>query len=221
MENPAIRMNAAIIGAYYQHLNASAPVGLIEKINELLLSDDPFKKKVDILDSILEEHKIPEDIGELMFDVVLYNFFSEDSQRLGESFFESKEWEKMEDSIIERGTELLNILLYLQECKDSAIHYSIDDYLDEYLMTEEDMDQEEHEVYEAVIKNRETIAEGDLNTMVEISNSNPDSALGDQLLPFLLYFEMQSGINKKFELIEKNGSNPGFQGAFLAALNVF
>jgi len=221
MENPAIRMNTAILGAYFKHLKTLVSTGLTEKINELLLSDDPFKKKVDILDSIIKEHNIKEDIGELMFDVLLYNFFSEDSQRLGESFFESKEWEKMEDSIIERGTELLNILLYLQECKDSEIRYSIDDYLDEYLMTEEDLDQEEHEVYEAVIKNRETIAEGDLQTMVEISNNNPDSELGDQLLPFLLFFEMQSGITKKFELIDENGSNPGFQSSFLAALNVF
>jgi hypothetical protein len=173
------------------------------------------------LDTLSGDFKLPDDIGELLFDLLLYNFFSEDSQRLGESFFESKEWEQIEDVIIDRGTELMNILLYLQECKDSEIKFSIDDYLDEYLISEDDFDSEEYEVYEAVIKNRDSIVLGDLQTMLEISKANTSSPLGDQLLPVLLFFESKNSIQKKQDLILKEGSNPAFQSAFLAVLSSF
>ena len=111
--------------------------------------------------------------------------------------------------------------LYLQECKDSDIKFSIDDYLDEYLIGEDDFDNEEHEVYEAVIKNRDEIVLGDLETMVEINKQNMDSPLIDQLLPILLFFEAKNSLEKKQELILKEGNNAAFQSAFLAVLSSF
>ena len=221
MEMPAQSMTRALLDAYYKTKKEETPSQLNEKLGEIFTSKDNFIKKIKALDSNTGEFKIPDDIGELIFDILLYNFFSEDSQRLGESFFESKEWEQIEDVIIDRGTELMNILLYLQECKDSGIQFSIDDYLDEYLIGEDDFDNDEHEVYEAIIKNRDTILEGDLKTMVEISKNNSSSLLNDQLLPILLFFETKSSLEKKQETLASAGSNPAFQSAFLATLNAF
>lgn len=221
MTTPAISMTEALLNAYYKIKKEETPKLLIEKLGEVFSSKDNFIKKIKALDSTISEFKIPDDIGELIFDILLYNFFSEDSQRLGESFFESKEWEQIEDVIIDRGTELMNILLYLQECKDSDIKFSIDDYLDEYLISEDDFDTEEHEVYEAVIKNRDEIVLGDLETMAEISKANTNSQLGDQLLPVLLFFETKNSLDKKQDLILKEGTNPAFQSAFLAVLSSF
>lgn len=221
MTTPAISMTEALLNAFYQTKKEETPKLLVEKLGEVFSSKDNFIKKIKALDSTIGEFKIPDDIGELIFDILLYNFFSEDSQRLGESFFESKEWEQIEDVIIDRGTELMNILLYLQECKDSDIKFSIDDYLDEYLISEDDFDTEEHEVYEAVIKNRDEIVLGDLETMAEISKANTNSQLGDQLLPVLLFFETKNSLNKKQDLILKEGTNPAFQSAFLAVLSSF
>lgn len=221
MTTPAIAMTEALLNAFYKTKKEDTPKLLIEKLGEVFSSKENFIKKIKALDSTIGEFKIPDDIGELIFDILLYNFFSEDSQRLGESFFESKEWEQIEDVIIDRGTELMNILLYLQECKDSDIKFSIDDYLDEYLIGEDDFDTEEHEVYEAVIKNRDEIVLGDLETMAAISKQNANSQLNDQLLPILLFFETKNSLDKKQELILKEGSNPAFQSAFLAVLSSF
>lgn len=221
MTTPAISMTEALLNAYYKIKKEETPKLLIEKLGEVFSSKENFIKKIKALDSNIGEFKIPDDIGELIFDILLYNFFSEDSQRLGESFFESKEWEQIEEAIIDRGTELMNILLYLQECKDSDIKFSIDDYLDEYLISEDDFDTEEHEVYEAVIKNRDEIVLGDLETMAEISKANTNSQLGDQLLPVLLFFETKNSLDKKQDLILKEGTNPAFQSAFLAVLSSF
>lgn len=221
MSATAISMTTALLDAYFKAIKIETPLLLNEKLSEIFNSKDNFIKKIKALDSIIGEFKLPDDIGELIFDLLLFNFFSEDSQRLGESFFEGKEWEQIEDVIIDRGTELMNILLYLQECQDSDIKFSIDDYLDEYLISEDDFDNEEHEVYEAVIKNRDEIVLGDLETMAAISNQNSDSPLNDQLLPILLFFEAKNSLDKKQELILKEGKNPAFQSAFLAVLSSF
>ncbi len=221
MSATPISMTTALLDAYFKANKTETPLLLNEKLSEIFSSKDNFIKKIKSLDSTSSEFKLPNDIGELIFDLLLFNFFSEDSQRLGESFFEGKEWEQIEDVIIDRGTELMNILLYLQECKDSDIKFSIDDYLDEYLIGEDDFDNEEHEVYEAVIKNRDEIVLGDLETMVEINKQNMDSPLNDQLLPILLFFEAKNSLEKKQELILKEGNNAAFQSAFLAVLSSF
>ncbi len=215
---PAIMISNALLNAYYSSINQETPVNIKEKLGALYVSDEPFLKKIKQLDQLIEEFKLKEDAGELVFDVLLYNFFSEDSQRLGESFFDSKEWEQIEGSIMDRGTEMMNLMLYLSECNDSNIESSLDDYLDEYLTGEEDFDTEEFEVYEAIIKNREAIVEGDLKTVVEIANKNSNSLLFDQLLPIMVFFETQSEVDEKFETIRLYGSNPSFQNPFLAVL---
>lgn len=215
---PAIMISNALLNAYYSSINQETPVNIKEKLGALYVSDEPFLKKIKQLDQLIEEFKLKEDAGELVFDVLLYNFFSEDSQRLGESFFDSKEWEQIEGSIMDRGTEMMNLMLYLSECNDSNIESSLDDYLDEYLTGEEDFDTEEFEVYEAIIKNREAIVEGDLKTIVEIAGKNSNSMLFDQLLPIMVFFETQSEVDEKFETIRLYGSNPSFQNPFLAVL---
>ena len=221
MKLPAIEMTEALLTAYFKTNKTETPPAIFDQIGEIFTSKDPFIKKIKALDFLIDENKISTDTGELMFDLLLYNFFSEDSHRLGESFFESKEWDQIEDVIIDRGTELMNILLYLQECKDSGIKFSLDDYLDEYLISEDDFNSEEHEVYEDIIKNRDSITEGDLQTILEISKSNPESALEDQLLPLMLFFKTDHNIEKKYDIIASSGTNPAFQNAFLAALSEF
>ncbi len=221
VEIPAISMTTALLNAFYKTKKEETPQLLIEKLSNIFPSKDSFIKKIKALDSAIDESKIPDEVGELIFDLLLYNFFSEDSKRLGESFFESKEWDQIEDAIIDRGTELMNLLLYLQECKDSGIQFSINDYLDEYLIAEDDFDNDEHEVYEAIIKNRDAIVEGNLQTMLQISRNNSNSQLEDQLLPILLFFESKSSVDKKQELILAEGSNPAFQSSFLAVLSSF
>ena len=57
--------------------------------------------------------------------------------------------------------------------------------------------------------------------MVEINKQNMDSPLNDQLLPILLFFEAKNSLEKKQELILKEGNNAAFQSAFLAVLSSF
>src|SRR6201999_586870 len=82
------------------------------------------------------------------------NFFSADVKKLEEDYLDSAEWEEIEQQTLDRGTELLNLLLYLNECRDEEIEPDLDDYLKEFLLVDEDEFQDEHRIYEPVIENQ-------------------------------------------------------------------
>jgi hypothetical protein len=210
-----------MLSAYSKVSNFSLPTYSSEKIVGIIESDDKFLKKMDLIDAVVAELKIEGETKELIFDGLLFYFFSTAMLKLGEDFFDSKEWQTIENTTIDRGTELMNLLLYLQECRDSGIKYSLDDYLDEYLITEDDFGSEEYEMYEAVIKNREMIEDAEEEEILAVVKQNPDSELGEQLLPVLLFFNRQIPWNSKFEMIVADGENPLFQTALLAALKAF
>src|SRR5690606_41557779 len=84
--------------------------------------------------------------------MLIINFIAEDVQKLEEDYLESEEWEQIEEDTLDRGTELLNVFLYLKECADDEIEADLDDYLKEFLLVEEDEFQDEHRIYEKVIE---------------------------------------------------------------------
>ncbi len=116
--------------------------------------DAPFMEKVEALDQAFDDHQHFEELREVYFDLLMINFFAKDVQKLEEDYLESEEWEAIEEDTIDRGTELLNIFLYLRECADDEIEPSLDDYLKEFLLVEEDEFQDEYAIYESVIANQ-------------------------------------------------------------------
>ena len=51
-----------------------------------------------------------------------------------EEYFDSEEWEEIEEKTVERGTELLNVFLYINEANDADAEISIGDFLNEFLL---------------------------------------------------------------------------------------
>src|SRR5690606_35695736 len=111
----------------------------------------PFIERVQSLDEAFNDHQRFEELPEIYFDLLMVNFFAEDVKKLEEDYLDSPEWEAIEEEAIDRGTELLNMFLYLQECEDDVIDPSLDDYLKEFLLVEEDEFQDEYAIYEKVI----------------------------------------------------------------------
>ena len=126
----------------------------LKSLEKVFSSEDDFMSKVGKLDEIFDEQADLDALREICFDLLLINFFSEDAKKLDEDYLESAEWEAIEEETIDRGTELLNLLLYLKECEDEDIEPSLDDYLKEFLLVEEDEFQDEHNIYEDVIANQ-------------------------------------------------------------------
>src|SRR5690606_7683075 len=117
------------------------------KLVQAFAGEEPYLEKVAAMDAAFDNHPRFEALREPVFDLLLINFFAADVNKLESDYLESEEWEAIEDQTIDRGTELLNLLLYLRECADEDIDPYLDDYLKEFLLVDEDEFQDEHRIY--------------------------------------------------------------------------
>src|ERR1700739_237820 len=108
----------------YSVFNATPFVGVFK---EAFASEENFLTKVDLLDEIFDDYPKLEELREVFFDLLMINFFSADVKKLEEDYLDSPEWEDIEEETLDRGTELLNLLLYLNECQEEGIVPELDD----------------------------------------------------------------------------------------------
>lgn len=220
INDTSVNLLKEVLNSYFRIQNKDFDDELFINLKELITSEKKFDEKLEDLKIIDLLHNTNEDISELIFDIILFDFF-EDYKKHEPNYFESKEWLKIENQILDKGTELFNLLLYLRECADNNLTISLDDYIDEYLMCEDDFESIETQYYEDIIKNREILYSHDLNIYVQIAEKNQNGPLDDQLLPILLFFLPNIKPEIKFEAIEKNGINKTFQVAFLKVLTTY
>lgn len=162
-----------------------------------------------------------ESLRELFFDLLLINFFNEDVSKLEEHYLDSPEWEKIEEKTIDRGTEILNLLLYLQECQDEEIEPELSDFLREFLLVDEDEFQDEHRIYEEVIANQ-ILVESSLKEVARVSSTLPeDSELKELFYPMIGFFRDPDPADENFNEFIKYSENPDFDSAVYALLISF
>lgn len=190
----------------------------LKSLEKLFSADYDFMTKVDKLDEIFDNEPDLDALREITFDLLLINFFSEDAQKLDEDYLESAQWEAIEEETIDRGTELLNLLLYLKECEDEEIEPSLDDYLKEFLLVEEDEFQDEHRIYEDIIANQ-ILMESGLEEIAKVSkNLSEESDMKELFYPVMAFFldpnPDKETVTKFIELSE----DAPFDGAILDLL---
>lgn len=133
------------------------PIQLEERLIEVFSKDLGFLQKVEEFDGAFDEHPAFEELREVFFDLLMINFFASDVKKLEEDYLDSEEWADIEEETIDRGTELLNLLLYINECHDEKITPELDDFLKEFLLVEEDEFQDEFHIYEDLISNQQLV----------------------------------------------------------------
>ena len=99
-----------------------------DEFYEVFASDAYFMTKVEELDDVFDTYPAIEVLREVFFDMLMVNFFSADVKKLEADYLDSPEWEAIEEETLDRGTELLNVLLYLNECEDEDIEPELEDY---------------------------------------------------------------------------------------------
>lgn len=180
--------------------------------------EKPYIEKVESLDAAFDDEPKMDVLREVFFDLLLINFFTEDVQKLEEDYLESAEWEAIEEETLDRGTELLNVLLYLKECEDEDLEPELDDFLKEFLLVEEDEFQDEHRIYEDVIANQALI-ESSLDEVARIAKTIPSaSELKELFYPMMCFFREQSPDKNEFEKYINNSVNPDFDASVYALL---
>src|SRR5690606_25977938 len=124
---------------------------------QVFLGGKPFLEKVKLFDAVVAKYPDFSAIDEYAFDLLMA-YHIEEKHHI-DDYFDTKEWMDIEDKSLERRTELLNIVLYLSEAQDSDVQVELEDFLNEFLLIEEDEFQDEYKIYESLISNIELIEE--------------------------------------------------------------
>ena len=211
---------SAALSAFSQY-NSFDATQLEPIFEEVLSSPVDFLSKVDLLDKVFDNNPKIEALRELFFDLLLINFFSEDVKKLEDDYLETKEWEKIEEETLDRGTELLNVLLYLNECADEDIEPELEDYLKEFLLVDEDEFQDEHRIYEPVIENQ-ILMESPVSEIAKVAGKLPeDSEIKEIFYPMMCFFQNLEPSAADKDEIAKNAVDKDFDMAIIGILESF
>jgi hypothetical protein len=184
-------------------------------------SDKDFLGKAAMLDEVFDDYPQMEALREVFFDLLLINFFSADVKKLEEDYLDSTEWEDIEEQTLDRGTELLNLLLYLNECRDEDIEPELEDYLKEFLLVDEDEFQDEYRIYEPVIANQ-ILIESPVAEVNKIASQLPeDSELKELFYPIMCFFQNTSPTSDEKANIASKAIEKDFDMAVLEILITF
>jgi hypothetical protein len=221
MTDPKVR--SAITGA----LNAFTQYGsfdataLTPQFDTVFASDDDFLTKVGLLDAVFDDYPQLEELREVFFDMLMINFFSEDVKKLDDDYLETPEWEDIEEQTLDRGTELLNLLLYLNECEDENIDPELEDYLKEFLLVDEDEFQDEYRIYEPVIAHQ-ILIESPVSEVSKVAKTIPeDSEVKELFYPMICFFQNPETSQDEKTAIADNAVNKPFDMAVLEILCSF
>lgn len=199
----------AALQAYGQQVQKDAKP-LIKQLLNVFSAEKAYMEKVSDLDKAFDDQPSFEAFREVMFDLLLINFFTDDVNKLEEDYLDSPEWEAIEEETLDRGTELLNVLLYLKECQDEDIEPELSDFLKEFLLVDEDEFQDEHRIYEEVIANQ-ILMESSVNEIAKVAEKiKEDAELKDLFYPMMCFFRNPQPSPQEQEEISSNAIQPAF-----------
>lgn len=196
-------------------------VPLADKFIAVFSTDKSFMDKVDDLDALFNDEPGAEALREVYFDLLMINFFSADAVKLEEDYLDSKEWEDIEEDTLDRGTEMLNLLLYLNECADEDIAPELEDYLKEFLLVDDDEFQDEYYIYEPVIENQ-ILIESPLSEIARMAQKLPtDAELKELFYPMMAFFQNTDASEETVKAVADNAVEKDFDMAVFAILTNF
>lgn len=212
---------AAGINTYGRVDNIETKSEFLTKVEHVFDTDGKYIDKLALLDEAFDDYPLFDELREVYVDLLLMNFFSIDIQKLEEDYLESEEWEKIEDETIDRGTELLNIFLYLRECKDDEIDPDLDDYLKEFLLVDEDEFQDEFNIYEDLIENQQLVETSIQEICENAKIMNLTEEMEELFVPFMSFFLQPVGTDQAYKDLEKYSNNKAYDVAVYSLITNF
>lgn len=220
MNNTAISALEVALQQYAQQTKKDANP-LMRELSTIFVSDEAFMDKVAALDKAFDNYPVFEALREVIFDLLMINFFTEDVKKLEEDYLESPEWEDIEEQTLDRGTELLNVLLYIKECQDEEIEPELSDFLKEFLLVDEDEFQDEHRIYEEVIAHQ-ILMESPVEEVVKVAQKMADdSEIKELFYPMMCFFRNPEPSPEDIREVLANSPTPDFDAAVYQLLIKF
>jgi hypothetical protein len=205
----------------FAKISGNDSIKLEESLVEVFSKDLGFMEKVEEFDEVFDEHPSFDELREVFFDLLMINFFANDIKKLEEDYLESDEWADIEEETIDRGTELLNLLLYINECHDERIKPELGDFLKEFLLVEEDEFQDEFHIYEDLISNQQLVE----SSVEDICSHAGMIDLGEEMeelfVPFMVFFHQPKPDDKIIAELEEFSNNKEFDVAVYALIANF
>jgi hypothetical protein len=195
MENTAVH---ASLVALIQHYSADNKQELIHQLSDVLFDTNlPFLERSKNLDAWIADHPTLEELADVLFDLLMVHFLSEEMHE--PEYFDSPAWNEIEDKTLDKGSEMLNVFLYLSDAKDNEVEPHLDDFLTEFLLVGEDEFQDEYRIYESLIVN-EDILDADLAGIRDVQKTvKSDTGLQEYFVPLVFFFQYAEGIADKGE----------------------
>ena len=217
------KVQSALIASLdkFAAISGNDSIKLEQDLVDVFNKDLGFLEKVEEFDEVFDEHPAFDELREVYFDLLMINFFASDVKKLEEDYLETDEWADIEEETIERGTELLNLLLYINECHDEEIKPELGDFLREFLLVEEDEFQDEFHIYEDLISNQQ-LAE----SSVEDICSNADiiemsEEMEELFVPFMTFFLQPNTSEATQKELLKHSNNGSFDVAVYTLITTF
>lgn len=158
---------------------------------------------IDKVDAFVDTYKTLESIREFILDLAILQIL--DSTKDDPDFLESQAWEDVEDKTEDRGTELLNLLVYLRDCTENQVAPELGDFLFEFLLVEEGEHQDEYVIYEPIIRQRELV-DGKVEAIVKLGNEQKDD-MEELFTPMMVLFMKGEKTPGKMTFSIMEGSN--------------
>lgn len=155
----------------------------------------------DKADALIDQYPAFEDLREYLIDLCVLQLLSEleaDEEEEGDAL-DSPEWLKIEEAAADRGTELLNVLIYIKDLKINDADPDLEDFLYEFLLADEEDFQDELAIYEPFVKNIALI-EAPLKQLVLAGNNMRDNELRELFTPMMLFFRDEEAMPGKLTL---------------------
>lgn len=173
------------------------------------------------LDGILARHPEIAPLSEYFFDLAMLKIILDGTEKSGDDFLDSNEMLDMEDKTIDRGTELLNLLVYLRDCRGHDLEPSLSDFLNEFLLIEDEDFQDEFFIYEDVIRHQ-AVATEDIETIVATGKTVETEEMKDIFTPLMAFFHARElkGDETLIGLL-RNSDQPALHAALYCLLMRF
>ncbi|ALL04976.1 hypothetical protein QG516_09560 [Pedobacter gandavensis] len=188
-------------------------IKLEEGLIEVFSKDLGFLEKVEEFDEVFNEYPAFEQLREVFFDLLMINFFANDVKKLEEDYLETDEWADIEEETIDRGTELLNLLLYINECHDERIKPELGDFLKEFLLVEEDEFQDEFHIYEDLITNQNLVESSVEDICSHVGMIDLGEEMEELFIPFMCFFHQPKVSEEVIKDLQEYSPNKEFDVA--------
>jgi hypothetical protein len=158
-----------------------------DDLTALLGGESTMMPLVQELDALVARHAVLAPFGEYLFDLVMLKIIQDGTDREGDDFLDSGEMIELEDKTLDRGTELLNLIVYLRDCRQNEMEPNLTDFLNEFLLIEEEDFEDEFFIYEDVIRHQGIVKES-LAAVVAAGETVEADELAEVFTPMMVFF---------------------------------